>query len=525
MGQNYYHNISFSSFKFLCSVTIATLFCYTQSPTSYAQNTMAKTAIKLASLPATLIEPQQHSSLSISALIVQQLQTTKAKKTKQAERKALIDFYQDHDNLPIWIGLTGFTDKAKNLMLTLKQADDYGLRAKDFKTPTQEPQNGDRYAQALSEVALSQALLKYAAQARGRRILAARLNHFFDLEPTLDNPADILEMAANSNNITAFLLSLHPEHQQFTALRYALIKHQESYKKKPSHKLKKTIIKLQMNMERWRLMPDNMARKAGIYIWTNIPELKTRVVQQNQTIFIEKAIVGKVSKQTPIFKDQLEWIEFFPTWYIPNSIKRNDLLPRLRRGNTKTLEKFNIKVDCGKHGRNPKTINWKKVDIRNCSVTQPPSKINVLGNLKFKFPNKHSVYMHDTDDRHLFKIKKRYMSHGCVRVQHPDKMAQILLSHARGAQAPNVKKILAGRRSMRKEVFSKPIPVYMTYFTMRVDSKGKLKSFPDVYGHDRRMAHLFTSNKALFPAPKVVKYKRPKRKPRQVKNNWRKEAF
>ncbi len=446
-------------------------------------------------------------------------------KILQEEYFALQDYYEQENNPTLWVNTEGLTPRAKQLIAYLQQADSEGLDPHDFLVPTLATAEQELEILAAMELKISRIVLKYARYARGGKITKARLNHFFGMKPTFDDPEEILAMATDSQDIVQFLKNLNPASHQFQALRRILHKKQTLYAHKPTRKLEKQIIQLKMNMERWRLLPDDMSAGTGIYVWTNIPELKTRIIQNGKQIFIEKAIVGKVSKQTPIFQEKLEWIEFFPTWYIPNSIKRNDLLPRLRRGNTKTLERFNLKVDCGKYGRNPKTINWKKVNIHNCSVTQPPSRKNVLGDLKFKFPNKYSVYMHDTDDKFLFKRKRRYMSHGCVRVQHPGKMAQLLLSHDKGANAINVNLLLKGKRRMRKEVFAKPIPVYMTYFTMMVTKSGKLKTLPDHYGHDRRMASLFTTNTKLFPAPKIVRYKRPKRKLKKRKKDWREGVF
>ncbi len=443
----------------------------------------------------------------------------------KTEHGTLRDFYASPENQPIWVGKHGLSPKARKLIVAFRTSRKDGLNPDDFLLPSLKNNEKNLEIMAGMELKLSRTLLKYVRYARGGRMLNARLNQFFGMTPRFDSPEDIMEMAANTGNITSFLASLHPDHQQYQSLRKILHKKRALYKRKPSPSLEKQIIQIQMNMERWRLLPDDMSSGTGVFVWTNIPEMKTRIIQNGKTLFLEKAIVGKPSKQTPVFMDRMEWIEFFPTWYIPNSIKRNDLLPRLRRGNTKTLEQFNLKVDCGRHGRNPKAIDWKKVDIRNCSVTQPPSRTNVLGDIKFKFPNKYSVYMHDTDDKHLFKRKRRFMSHGCVRVQHPGRMAQILLNHAYGDKALNVSRLLNGKRRMYREVFQRPVPVYMTYFTMIASKTGKLEKFPDQYGHDRRMAHLFTNKASLFPAPKVIPYRRPKRKAKKVKKNWREEAF
>jgi murein L,D-transpeptidase YcbB/YkuD len=246
--------------------------------------------------------------------------------------------------------------------------------------------------------------------------------------------------------------------------------------------------KILMNMERWRWLPDELGGKAGIYVWANIPELRVRAIEGNETVFSEKAIVGQVSHKTPVFSDQIEWIDLHPTWFVPNSIKVSDILPSLRRPTSTVMERYNLKANCGKYGSDYKAIDWHTIDIRQCSFSQPPGKTSVLGDFKFKFPNKHSVYMHDTHDRSLFKQKQRTFSHGCIRVQRPRRLAEILLKHDKGMSAERIGEIVDGPKQLHKETLNQPIPVHITYFTLLFDDQGKFSSSPDYYGHDKRLA-------------------------------------
>ena len=246
--------------------------------------------------------------------------------------------------------------------------------------------------------------------------------------------------------------------------------------------------KILMNMERWRWLPDELGGKAGIYVWANIPELRVRAMKGNETVFSEKAIVGQVSHKTPVFSDEIEWIDLHPTWFVPSSIKVGDILPSLRRPTSTVMERYNLKANCGKYGSDYKAIDWYTIDIRQCSFSQPPGKTSVLGDFKFKFPNKHSVYMHDTHDRSLFKQKQRTFSHGCIRVQRPRRLAEILLKHDKGMSAERIGEIIDGPKQLHKETLNQPIPVHITYFTLLFDDQGKFSSSPDYYGHDKRLA-------------------------------------
>ena len=108
--------------------------------------------------------------------------------------------------------------------------------------------------------------------------------------------------------------------------------------------------RLLINLERWRWLPRPLDGGAGIYVWANIPEFRVRVVQNGETAFEERAIVGKVDKQTPVFSDQMEWIEIHPTWYVPNSIKVEDILPSLRRSTSRIMTRYHLRMDCGAKG-------------------------------------------------------------------------------------------------------------------------------------------------------------------------------
>ena len=273
------------------------------------------------------------------------------------------------------------------------------------------------------------------------------------------------------------------------------------------------VVRIVTNMERWRWLPDDMDGEAGIYVWANIPEFRTRIVKAGKAVFDERVIVGKTNKRTPIFSDVMEWIEFHPTWYIPNSIKVEDIGPSLRRTTSRVMERYHLRLNCGRHGSDWKTIDWNTVDIRKCSITQPPGDRSVLGDFKFKFPNGHDVYMHDTPTKRLFGTATRTYSHGCVRIQNPRRMAEILLEHDKGMTSSRVGQILKGPKRLHKEDLKRHIPVHITYFTTVFDKDGKFQTRSDYYGHDKRLAQKLTGKGHLLPAPAVaVSRKRTPRK-------------
>jgi murein L,D-transpeptidase YcbB/YkuD len=184
----------------------------------------------------------------------------------------------------------------------------------------------------------------------------------------------------------------------------------------------------------------------------------------------------------------MEQVIFHPYWGVPDSIKKNELLPSLARGNTGVLERNNLRVSYRGRDIDPGSVDWSKADLRKFHVYQPPGGSNVLGVVKFRFPNKHDVYMHDTPSKSLFNASVRAFSHGCMRVRDPVKLAQLVLAEDRGWPAGRVAAAVSRGPKDNQINLATKVPVHMTYFTAWVDDDGKLRTFADIYGHENRIA-------------------------------------
>ena len=252
-----------------------------------------------------------------------------------------------------------------------------------------------------------------------------------------------------------------------------------------------------VNLERWRWMPKDLGQT---YVNANVPEFRVRVHHKGKVAFNERMVVGKVSNKTPIFNEEMEEINFHPYWNVPNSIKVKEILPSLRRS-TRILRSQNLRIKLNGRQIDPGSVDWDSVDVRRFHFYQPPGGPNVLGFVKFMFPNKHSVYMHDTTSRSLFNRSVRTYSHGCMRVQNPRRYAEVLLGIDKGWSKRRIGGIIASGVNTPVHLGRK-IPVYVTYFTAKVTDDGKLAFFGDYYGHDRRTA-LGLSGKAL-PVPAAI---------------------
>jgi murein L,D-transpeptidase YcbB/YkuD len=288
--------------------------------------------------------------------------------------------------------------------------------------------------------------------------------------------------------------------------------------------------RLIVNMERWRWMPEDMGE---LHVWDNIPEYQGRVMKNGRTIHQFKIIVGRVETQTTIFSANMRYVIFGPEWGVPDSIKVKEILPYLRPSyetgggffglggggitDTRVLERHNLRVSLNGRPVDASQVDWSSVDIRKYAFVQPSGAGNVLGAVKFRFPNKHDIYMHDTPQRELFDKTVRTFSHGCVRVQNPGRFAEVLLEEDKGWSASRVRDMM--ERGGNVEVtLTKQIPVHVGYFTAVASEDGQVRSLPDVYGHDRRVAAALTgrpmpleSVQSLDPAPPRQEVKEARR--------------
>ena len=245
-----------------------------------------------------------------------------------------------------------------------------------------------------------------------------------------------------------------------------------------------------VNMERWRWLPHDLG---AFYVTVNIPEFTLRVVEEGTPIHTARVVVGKPDKQTPVISDEMEEVVFNPYWNVPNSIKMEEIAPYFGGGggffggwDTSVLQRHGLRIKYGNRVIDPDSIDWSRNDLRNFDLVQPPGPSNVLGRVKFLFPNKHDVYMHDTTQKFLFNNAVRAESHGCMRVQNPDQLAELVLAHDKGWSSARVQSTFDAGDDNHIALDQK-IPVYITYFTLRVNDDGSISTFNDLYGHDARM--------------------------------------
>ncbi len=238
--------------------------------------------------------------------------------------------------------------------------------------------------------------------------------------------------------------------------------------------------RIEVNLERMRWVPSEFFEKEAIVV--NIPSFRLVYHLGVDTLFTTKVIVGTVSHPTPVFTAPMSYLVLSPYWNIPPSIAKNETLPAIRR-NSGYLQKNNMEVvTAGGQAVALSQVNWNAKPFPYL-IRQKPGESNALGLVKFMFPNPFNVYLHDTPTKHLFDREQRTFSHGCIRMQHPKELAELLLKSEKGW---TTERLLAAMGAGKEEVvtLSRKIPVGIFYFTFWTEEAEKPRFFVDVYKRD-----------------------------------------
>ncbi|MDO8966207.1 MAG: L,D-transpeptidase family protein [Algoriphagus sp.] len=241
-----------------------------------------------------------------------------------------------------------------------------------------------------------------------------------------------------------------------------------------------------VNMERLRWLPDTL--KEAEIILVNIANYRLDYIYKLDTLFSSKVIVGKQYHATPIFSAAMSYIVFSPYWNIPNSIARNEIIPAIRKNPDYLRQKNMEVVTFSGQPVDPSTINWSNKSFPYM-IRQRPGGSNSLGLVKFMFPNRFSVYIHDTPTRALFDREDRALSHGCIRLQNPTEFAKILLSDMPEWTDERINQAM-NQKSERIVNLNRKIPVALVYLTFWADSKGQAHFRQDIYNRDAEILTL-----------------------------------
>ncbi len=275
-------------------------------------------------------------------------------------------------------------------------------------------------------------------------------------------------------------------------LQAALIKFQDQHGLDPDGRVGKgtlatlnapveqSIRQIEVNLDRWRWLPHDLGER---YIMVNIAGFGLEVVEGGRPALAMRVVAGKVTNRTPMFTGRMTNIVLNPYWNVPASIVRKEVIPHMER-DPGYLEHEGMEV----------TRSGSRVEIK-----QKPGPKNALGRVKFLFPNRFDVYLHDTPSRSLFSRTVRSFSHGCIRIEKPVELAEYLLKDDPTWTPKRIAAVIAKGKEAWVNI-PKPLPVHLVYWTAWVDDAGTLQLRDDIYGRDKPLMDVLGTEKPAQPA-------------------------
>lgn len=243
------------------------------------------------------------------------------------------------------------------------------------------------------------------------------------------------------------------------------------------------IVQVLVNLERIRWLNFD---KGSDYVIVNQPNYEAKLIKENNIIWKSNVVIGLPDFQTAEFFDQMTHIIVNPTWHVPKSIAVDEYLPKIQEDpEFLNNNEMNLYVRGTTKIIDPNLIDMSVFTVDNFpfEIKQNPGNINALGKVKFMFPNKFSIYMHDTPMKPLFSKDLRAFSHGCVRVERPFKFANALLSNDENIENSQFYSALSNGEETQLNL-PQSVPVYLIYRTVIVDDFGSINYRPDIYGRD-----------------------------------------
>ena len=426
----------------------------------------------------------------------------------KSERMAVESFYQNRTLAPLWLERGVANARATAVIARLKDADADGLDVSDYRTPNFAGLGPDALAEA--DLKLTQTVLTFARHLQAGRFPYKRVSqNNIQLPQAPPEPAAILAKIVSAADAGKALDEFSPPHEAYQKLKVKLaemrakpagarpevgdgpvLEHAtgnldaRTVKELNGPIRDKQIDLVIANMERWRWYPRDLGATNVI---VNQPDFTLKVMHNGSQIWTTRVVIGAPSpgKQTPLLSETMKSVTVNPTWNVPPSIMYNEYMPALARDPT-VLARMGLNVSYGPDG--------------SVHVSQPPGGANVLGRLRFNFPNRFLVYQHDTNERFMFAREVRAYSHGCMRVQDPAKYAEVLLNIARPGEHWTVEKVkrMFGGGEQDIQLQSAQIWVHLTYQSAFVDDNGKLQVRGDVYNLDSRTLAAIKSERAII---------------------------
>jgi murein L,D-transpeptidase YcbB/YkuD len=403
------------------------------------------------------------------------------------------EFYKKRSHVPAWVR-DDDTTKAVAAHAVLRSAADHGLVASDYvnENLAELIANDDESDQSMepSTVARLDVRITTALLALGHDVALGR-NNPADLDPRWKKrrmSPDFVGLLARAaaEDVNAWLRSVQPQHPEYAALQQALA----SMRAQTDTLRDDRVRLLALNLERWRWMPDDFGPR---HILVNVPAFHLAGRENGRAVLDMKVVVGEPDDEhrTPVFSGDMATVVFSPYWNVPESIVEGETAPALAQ-DPSFLERNNIEIlrqtKKGTEPVDPSNVDWDdERELKQLLFRQRPGPQNALGHVKFLFPNSFNVYLHDTPADALFARRGRALSHGCVRLEQPEALAQYVLRDSPEWDEVRIREAMnAGVE--RPVPLKETVPVHIVYFTAWPRDDGHFDTWPDVYGYDARQS-------------------------------------
>lgn len=416
-------------------------------------------------------------------------------------------FYAERDGWPVWLDEAGPLPAAERLLHAVKAVDSHGLDPSHYhvgalaaswrqlESLSRDKLLRDPLALARFDRLYTDAFLRLAGDLRHGRLAYAdtphpRWNH---PEPGPD-PVELLGSTLPEGDPWQALAEQAPREEAYYRLRGALQDYRTIRDEKKAageevnHSLQKQIDRLRVNLERHRWLPRTEAERA---MRIEITDFTLRQYEAGEVVATQPVVVGRPHRQTPNLSHRLMSMVFNPRWEVPHTIAVRDLLPRFREDPAQVVERnFTVYRPPDEEGYeeevDPADVDWEVEPARfNYRLSQGPHATNPMGRVKFQFPNRYFVNLHDTPDRHLFATDYRAYSAGCVRLRDPLQLAEWLLEPHE--EEVHVEALIGEGEEEIELRLEHPPPIHILYRTAWVDEEGAIQYRDDIYQRDERL--------------------------------------
>lgn len=404
-------------------------------------------------------------------------------------------FYRATDYTARWTQDDGWNPAATQALALLNRAAEFGLNRETYAwrylhtLPDSLGLPGPGRARlrqlAAFELRLTDALVRYAYQLQRGCLQPGTLQPALPDSLRGVQTAALLHTALAAPDFAAELLRHQPHHRAYRLLQASWSRALHASAADSQRLMQDTTAgfwRVAINLERlrWEAPADSQE-----YAVVNIPAYQLRLVRGDQVVQTHRVIVGRPDLPTPVLSSRIMVFVTAPEWRVPHSIAVREFLPELQQDPGYLYDHRYRLYDGRGRQINPWRVNWQKITPEKFAYTirQRAGAGNALGNVVFYFPNQESVFLHDTPARSAFQRSERALSHGCVRVEKPFKLAEYLLR--REGQASTIRDLYNSVESGDKQRFDLPrgLPIYLRYYTCETDA-GRLRFLPDIYGQD-----------------------------------------